>query len=142
MPFKNNFIYLFLLFTFDSAGFLFLHVAFSSCSRSGLERCVGSSLWCFILLLSMDSRVHGLQQLRHVSSEAAALELYSTGSIVVARRLSCFTARGIFPGQGSNLCLFSEQVDSLSHQGSPNQHAFVVKNSTLFRTGGHMCTRG
>ena len=53
--------FLFLLFTFNSAGFLFLHVAFSSCSTWGRERCVGSLLWGFILLLSMDSRVQGLQ---------------------------------------------------------------------------------
>ena len=32
------------------------------------------------------------------------LLLQSTGSVVVVRGLSCPEARGIFPGQGSNLC--------------------------------------
>ena len=38
-----------------------------------------------------------------------------------ARKLSCFSACGIFPDQGSNLCLLHRQGDSatLSYQGSP-----------------------
>ena len=45
-----------------------------------------------------------------------------TGSVVVALRLSCSEACGIFLDQGSNLCLLHWQVASyhLSHQGSPN----------------------
>ena len=39
--------------------------------------------------------------------------LYGTGSGVVAHRLSCSTACGIFLDQGSNLCLLHWQVDSL-----------------------------
>ena len=34
-----------------------------------------------------------------------------TGSIVMAQGLSCSTAFGIFPGQGSNWCLLHWQVD-------------------------------
>ena len=47
--------------------------------------------------------------------------LSSTGSVVVAHRLSCSKACGIFPDQGSNPCLLHWQADSipLSHQGSP-----------------------
>ena len=43
----------------------------------------------------------------------------STDSGVVAHRLSCSAARGIFRDQGSNLCPLHGQVDSLplSHQG-------------------------
>ena len=43
------------------------------------------------------------------------------GSIVVAHRLSCSTAGGIFLDQGSNPCLLHWQVDSqpLDHQGNP-----------------------
>ena len=46
----------------------------------------------------------------------------STGSIVVAHGISCSVACGIFPDQGSNLCLRHWQADSLpqSHQGSPH----------------------
>ena len=43
------------------------------------------------------------------------------GSVVVMHGLSCSTACGIFPHQGSNLYPLHWQVDSLplSHQGSP-----------------------
>ena len=46
--------------------------------------------------------------------------LQSTGSVVVAHRLSCSMACGIFLDQGLNLCLLHWQTDSLppSHQGS------------------------
>ena len=48
--------------------------------------------------------------------------LWSTDSVVVAHELKYSTARGIFLGQRSNLCLFHWQSDSLSlsHQGSPH----------------------
>jgi len=56
-------------------------------------------------------------------SGIAALGLLSTGSIVVAHRLSCFEACGISPDRGSNPYLLHWQANSLplSHQGSPNQ---------------------
>ena len=43
-------------------------------------------------------------------------------SVVVVKEVSCSTAYGIFPDQGSNLCLLHWQADSqpLGHQGSPN----------------------
>ena len=43
------------------------------------------------------------------------------GSVVVAHGPSCSTVCGIFPDQGSNLCLLHQQTDSqpLCHQGSP-----------------------
>ena len=46
---------------------------------------------------------------------------YSTGSRVVAPRLSCPAACGIFPDQGSNLHPLRWQAASspLSHKGSP-----------------------
>ena len=49
------------------------------------------------------------------------LLLWSTGSIVVAHRLSCSATWGIFPNQGSNPCLLHWQAEPLplSHQGSP-----------------------
>ena len=47
--------------------------------------------------------------------------LQSTDSVIVVHGLSCSTAHGILPDQGSNLCLLHWQADSvpLSHQGSP-----------------------
>ena len=55
-------------------------------------------------------------------SLVAALRL-----LIVAYRLRCFTARGVFPDQGSNLYLLLWQVDSLllSHQGSPSRKQFL-----------------
>ena len=68
----------------------------------------------------------------HSSSQCAGLSLSQplplrstgsrrTGSVVVAHGLSCSTACGIFPDQGSNTCPLRWQADSqpLRHQGSP-----------------------
>ena len=56
----------------------------------------------------------GLQQL-------PVLAHVATASVVVAHGLSCSTACGIFPDQGSNLCPLHWQADfkPLDHQGSP-----------------------
>ena len=50
-----------------------------------------------------------------------AVQAWSTGPAVVARRLRSSVARGAFPDQGSNPCPLHCQVDSspLSHQESP-----------------------
>ena len=60
--------------------------------------------------------------------------LWSTGSIVVAHRLSCFAACGIFLDQGSNLCLLHWQADSLplSHQGSLHCQFLIDLSFGLF----------
>ena len=52
---------------------------------------------------------------------AQALALAGRGLRVVAHRLSCSAAYGVFLDQGTNPCLLHWQVDSLSlsHQGSP-----------------------
>ena len=64
-------------------------------------------LWRWILLRSSGSRACGLQWLPHA------------GSVVVAHRLSCPTARGFLPDQGSNLRRLHRRADSqpLEHQG-------------------------
>ena len=69
------------------------------------------------LLLLLSTGSWGTQ-----ASVVAIPGLQSTGSVVVALRLSCSEACGIFLDQGSNLCLLHWQVASyhLSHQGSPN----------------------
>ena len=75
----------------------------------------------------------------HSSSWCAGLSLsrplllWSTGSrhagsVIVAHRLSCSAAYGIFPDQGSNPCPLHWQADSqpLCHQGSP---CIIIFNS-------------
>ena len=78
----------------------------------------------------------------HSSSQCAGLSpsrsllLWSTGSrragsVVVAHRLSCSAACGIFPDQGSNPCPLHWQADSqpLRHQGSPKRWFWFTKSS-------------
>ena len=52
----------------------------------------------------------------------------SLGSIIVTHGFSCSVACGIFPDQGSSLCLLHWQADSVpqSHQGSPLFHFLSV----------------
>ena len=58
------------------------------------------SLQWLLLLGNVGSRGQELRSLRHM------------GSVVVAHRVSCFAARGIFPDQGSNPCPLHWQADS------------------------------
>ena len=73
------------------------------------------------LLLSRGSRARVLQSLWPVGSLAAAPGMESTGSIIVAHRLSCSIACVILPDQGLNPFLLQWQAYSLplNHQGSP-----------------------
>ena len=111
------------LFIFGCTGPLLLCRLSSSCGEPGpLSSCdAGSSLRQLLLLTSLGSRVHRLQQLQHVGSAAAAPRLQSPGWIIVACRLSCSSSCGIFLDWESNLCLLQWQADSLplNHQGSP-----------------------
>ena len=58
---------------------------------------------------------------RELSSEVVAHWLWSAGSIFVVHGFICSMSCGIFPYQGSNLCLLYWQADYLpwSLQGSP-----------------------
>ena len=116
--FKKNiylFIYLWLCWVFVSVRGLSLVAAGGGHSSS---RCVGLSLSRPLLLRSTGSR--------------------RAGSVVVAHGLSCSTACGIFPDQGSNPCPLHWQADSqpLCHQGSPilffNFYYFFNKFIFLF----------
>ena len=104
--FGLNFIYL-------SLTVLGLHCcmrAFSSCRQRGLlSSCSVLASHCSGFFCC-----GALQQLRFLGS-------LSSGSLVVALRLGCSKACGIFPDHGSNPCLLHLQGDSLppSHQGSP-----------------------
>ena len=77
-----------------------------------------------------------------MGSGVATPRLWSTGSIVAARRLSCSTARGIFPDQGLNLCLPQWQVDSLSlsHQRSPSESICFFQKKKKFLNFGELET--
>ena len=83
--------------------------------------CSGFSQWWLLLLQSMGSRAHGLQQLQHTGSAVAAPRLYITGS--------CFGpwAYVIFPGQELNTCPLYWLADSypLHYQGSCTKGSFI-----------------
>ena len=103
-------------FIFGRAGSLLLSGLFSSCSERGLV---------FVASLGFSRR--GAQALEFAGFSSCALgsivavpRLQSTDSVVVGHRLRCCSARGIFPGQGSNPGLRHWQAESLllNHQGS------------------------
>ena len=73
------------------------------------------------------SRCAGLSQSRPLLLQSTGSR--HAGSVVVAHGLSCSTACGIFPDQGSNPCPLHWQADSqpLRHQGSPPPANFVFE---------------
>ena len=88
---------------------------FSSCRER--ELLFGTVLALLLAAASLiaERRLSGAR-----ASAAVAPGLQSTGSVVVALRLSRSTACGTFPDRGLNLCLLHRQADSLplAHQGS------------------------
>ena len=76
--------------------------AFSSCSGQGLLS--SCSMWAF--------HCAGFSCGAHAGFSRCASWLWSMGSVVVAHRLSCPLAFGIFPNQGLNLCSLCCKVDS------------------------------
>ena len=115
---------------FGCAGFLLLPGLFSSCGKWGLLfSCSAQASHC------SGFSCCGAWALRARASVSVAPRLWSTGSVVVAHRLSCSKVCGIFPDQEWNPCLLHWQVDSLplSHQGSPpsffwNLHSVAGKH--------------
>ena len=100
--------------------FLFFYLstamlALRCCTAFSLDQAASwsySLVVVFGLLIALASLVrHRLQGAW--ASVTAAPRFQSTGSVVVALRLSCSVAYGIFPDQGSNLCLLHWQADSL-----------------------------
>ena len=65
------------------------------------------------------------------ASGAEAHGLQSAGLVVVGHRLSCSTAWGIFPDQGSNPCPLHWQADSLplSHPAYMQLIHFIVQQT-------------
>ena len=111
------------LFAFGCVGSSLLCGLFSSCAKQGLlsscreQASDRGGFFCCGRALGLK----GFSSCSTWHSIVVAPRLQSTGSIAVARGLSCSAACGIFPDQGLNLCLLLCQVDSLplSHQGSP-----------------------
>ena len=107
--------YLFIYLFMAVLGLRFCVRAFSSVASGGHSslRCVGLSLLWPLLLRSTGSR--------------------RAGSVIVAHGPSCSAARGIFPGQGSNLCPLHWEADSqpLRHQGSPGLLIFDKGGKTI-----------
>ena len=114
-------VYIF-IFLFFRIYFIFLAAlglrcctrAFSSCDERGLLFVVLCVLLIAVASLAVEHglQARGLQQLCRVDSVVVACELQSAGSVVVVHRLSCSTACGIFPDQGSNPCPLHWQADS------------------------------
>ena len=103
--------------------------AFSSCKSGGY-----SPAWVHRRPLqgfSYGAQASGLAGFRSCSSQA----LEHVGSVAVALRLSCLTACGIFPAQGSNPCLLPWQVDSFPCTTREVQHvAHLLEQSRVRRT--------
>ena len=120
--FLFEFIYLFNLFIFSLPWVFVARPRFLQVWREGTTLCCGARAshcggfsCCGAWALGTRASVvvaRGLQQLWHSGSVVAARGLQSTGSVVVAHGLSCSTACGIFPDQGSNPCPLHWQLDS------------------------------
>lgn len=91
---------------------------------------VRAAQWWVLLLCSTDSRVCGLEQLRHtyMGSVAAAPRLWSTSSVVVAH-VWLLCSSGVFPERGSSPRLLPWQA-ALSHQGSPLEPFLLTDEMT------------
>ena len=117
------FVSLFISVLGGHAEYLWLCGRFSSCSDRGCSLVVVRGL-----LIAVPALVAGHRLcVRRVGFRPQQLWLLgcrqSTSSVVVVPGLGFSEAYGIFPTQGSNLCLLHWQVDSLplSHQGNPKK---------------------
>ena len=84
--------------------------------------CSTAPVWGLLLLLSTGSRaVASVVAVRGPSSHSSQGLEPKLCSAAVAHGLSLSAAGGVYPDQGSNLCLSYWRTDSLplSHQGSP-----------------------
>ena len=99
------FSYKFILFIYFWLHWVFIASGLSLVAESGGYSslwCAGFSLRWLLLLRSTGSRHKGFSSCGTRASVVVARGLQSTGSVVVAHRLSCSAACGIFPDQGSN----------------------------------------
>ena len=123
-------------FILGCAESLLLCGLFSSCIQQGLLqlRCTGFSSWWLLLLWSTGSRVRELSRALgfrscSIGAQWSRFRLQSTGSVIVAHRLSC-SACEIFLDQGSNPCLLHRRrFFTTDHQGSPCAELFKNRNA-------------
>ena len=117
------YFYLFIYLFLAALGLRCCVQTFSSCREQGLPFIVVNGLLIVVASLVAEHGLQaaGLQQLWHVGSVVVARRFQSARSVAVVHGLSCSTACGIFPDQGSNPCPLHWQEDSspLRHQGSP-----------------------
>ena len=102
---RNKFIYLFLA----ASGLRCCVWAFSSCGKWGLLFVAVRGL---LTVVASHCRARALGVWASLAVARRLQQLWRTGSVVVARRLNCSAARGIFPDQGSNPCPLHWQADS------------------------------
>ena len=117
----KKFYLLFILF-FACTGSSLLRGLFSSCGEQELLSCGARASHCsgFSCCRAWALGCVGFRRLPP--------RLQSTGSVIVAHRLSYSAARGILLGQGSNPCLLRWQADSLplSHQECPSAQSLYL----------------
>ena len=124
---RNTFFKKFYLFIFGCVGSSLLRVGFLQLRRAGAPlHCGAQGSPCGGFFCS------GAQAPGSWASVVVAHGLQSAGSAVVAHRLRCSAACGIFPDQGLNPCPLHWQAHSqpLRHQGSPCFYIFkgLLKN--------------
>ena len=129
---------------FEGDFFLFvLNFVYLFLTVQGLHCCTGFSLVVvckLLIVLSSPVTELGLQRLQASVAAAHGLSsrgcrLQSTGSVVVAHRLSHSMACGIFSDKGLNPCFLPWQAYSLplSHQGSPKGDLILSESSVVFQ---------
>ena len=122
--------FIYYVFIFGCSGSSLLHAGSLVVSRGCLQlRCTGFAQRRLVLLWSLDSRVHRLQQLWPRGSLVVVQGPQSAkASVIMAHGLSSSKACEIFPDQRSNPCPLHWQADSypLCHQGTPACRFFFL----------------
>ena len=109
---------------------------FASCGELGLLLTVVHGLLIVVASLAVEHGLQGPQAslaATHRLSNCSLQAPEHMRSVVVAHRLSCSTACGIFQAQGWNLCLLHWQVDfvPLRHQRRPSDFLFNITSSVV-----------
>ena len=112
---------------------------FCSFIFGGLSLVFVAACGLYLIAVSQGSPLFAVSQLLIVVASLVKNKLQSIGWEVVALGLSCPTACGIFPDQGSNTCPLTWQADSLplDHQGSPVCYFFTyIFSPTSYKVPG------
>ena len=109
-----------------------LHWVSAAASGLPLVSACRAALWLRYSGFSLRELLCRALALGHTGLVAVALMSQSTGSIVVAHRLSCPAARGIFPDKGLNPCPPASAARFLSI-GTQRKPSLVVLRDNLCR---------